>query len=89
MTRSRQRERERIRAPVDTTDAGALVGWAYSLRPLLVDLRELAEDATAPPAQRVCSRLYLRKQLLRALRELDARIAVVAPPLPFSVPPGD
>ena len=41
---------------------------------MVADLRALAEDATAVPTQRVHSRLYLRRGLLKSLRELEARL---------------
>ena len=37
-------------------------------------MRALAEDATAPAAQRIHSRLYLRRGLLKSLREREARL---------------
>lgn len=80
MTRSRVRERERIRASVQTTDPAALAAYAELLRPVVTNLRALAEDATATPDQRVHSRVYLRREILKALREIEARIEVATTP---------
>lgn len=74
MSRSRVRERERIRAAVQTTDPAALAAYAELLRPVVAKLRTHAEDATATPDQRVHSRVYLRREILRGLREIEARI---------------
>jgi hypothetical protein len=74
--RSRLRERLRLRAPVETTDPAALAAYAKQLRPVVVLLRELAEDATAPADKRVHSRAFLRRDMLRALREVEARLDV-------------
>jgi hypothetical protein len=79
--RSRVRERLRLRTPVQTTDPAALAAYATELRPVVLLLRELAEDATAPSDKRVHSRAFLRRDMLRALRELEARLdAATAPP---------
>lgn len=80
MKRSRVRERERLRAPVQTTDPAALRAYAGELRAIVTKLRPLAEDATARPSQRVHSRALLRKGILRGIRELEARIDAAAPP---------
>ena len=80
MTRSRVRERERIRAAVETTDPGALAAYAALLRPVVANLRSLAEDATAPPGDRVHSRVYLRREILKGLREIETRIQVASNP---------
>ncbi len=79
MTRSRVRERERIRAAIETTDPAALAAYAELLRPVVTNLRELVEDATATPDQRVHSRVFLRREILKGLRELEARIAAAKP----------
>jgi hypothetical protein len=84
MTRSRVRERERIRAAVQTTDPVALAAYAGELRPIVADLRALAEDATAPPGERVHSRPFLRRDILKKLRALEAWINAAAP---ISPPP--
>lgn len=78
MSRSRVRERERIRAAVQTTDPAALAAYAELLRPVVANVRALAEDATATPSQRVRSRVFLRREILRSIRELEARIEVAA-----------
>ena len=78
MSRSRVRERERLRAAVQTTDPAALATFAGELRPAVTKLRELVEDATARPVDRVHSRLFLRTHSLKALRELEARIDAAA-----------
>jgi hypothetical protein len=80
--RSRVRERLRLRAPVVTTDPEGLAAYAGELRPVVMLLRELAEDATAPSDKRVHSRAFLRRDMLRALRELEARLDAAAPPAP-------
>ena len=64
-----------------TTDPAGLAAWAATLLPVVGDLRLLAEDATAVPTQRVHSRLYLRRRLLKSLRELEASLhATETPP---------
>ncbi|MRG97658.1 hypothetical protein [Polyangium spumosum] len=85
MKRSRVRERERLRAPVETTDPAALAAYAGELRPVVANLRALAEDATTAPSQRVHARAFLRREILRGIRELEARIDAAAPaPSPAS-----
>jgi hypothetical protein len=79
VSRSRVQKRERLRAPVMTADPAALAAYAAELRPVVASLRELAEDATVRPAQRIHGRLYLRQAMLRRLRELEARIEAAAP----------
>jgi hypothetical protein len=76
MSRSRVRERERIRAAVQTTDPAALAAYAELLRPVVTSLRALVEDATAPPSDRLHSRVFLRREALKKLRELEVRIEV-------------
>jgi phage-related minor tail protein len=78
MTRSRVRERERIRSAVQTSDPAALAAYAALLRPVVANLRALAEDATATPDQRVHSRVYLRREILKGLREIETRIEVAS-----------
>jgi hypothetical protein len=63
---------------VQTTDPAALAAYAGELRPIVATLRTLAEDATA--AKPVYSREHLREQILKRIRELDARIDAAAPP---------
>jgi hypothetical protein len=78
--RSRDRERLRLRAPVPTTDPAGLAAYAGELRPLVAKLRALALDATARPSQRVHVRALLRRDMLKGLRELEARLdAAVLP----------
>ena len=72
--RSRVVERERIRAAVQTTDPAALAAYAEQLRPVVASLRALVEDATAEPSKRVHARTYLRENMLKKIRELEARI---------------
>lgn len=74
MSRSRVRERERLRASVQTTDPAALAAYAKQLRPAVATLRTLAEDATAQ--RPVYSREHLRGSMLRALREVETRLDV-------------
>lgn len=76
MSRSRVRERERIRAAIQTSDPAALAAYADLLRPVVTNLRTLAEDATATPDKRVHSRVFLRREILKGLREIEARIDV-------------
>jgi hypothetical protein len=76
MSRSRVRERERIRAAVQTTDPEALAAYAELLRPVVLHLRSLVEDATATPDERVHSRVFLRREALKNIRELELRIDV-------------
>ena len=78
MSRSRVRLREALRAPVETTDPQALAAYASTLRPVVATLRTLAEDATA--AKPMYSREYLRDEMLKAIRVLEARIDAAAPP---------
>ena len=79
-TRSRVRQREALRAPVETTDPAALAAYAKQLRPVVASLRTLAEDATAP--RPVYSREHLRSEMLKALRVVEARLDAAAPPAP-------
>lgn len=79
MSRSRVRERERIRASVVTTDPAALAAYAELLRPVVASIRTLVEDATSAPDKRVHSRVFLRREILKALREIETRIEVAAP----------
>lgn len=74
MSRSRVRERERTRAAIQTSDPAALAAYADLLRPVVTNLRALAEDATATPDKRVHSRVFLRREILKGLREIEARI---------------
>jgi len=76
MSRTRVRERARIRASVQTTDPAALAAYADLLRPVVTNLRSLVEDATATPDKRVHSRVFLRREILKGLREIEARIDV-------------
>lgn len=78
MTRSRVRERERIRAAVQTTDPAALAAYADLLRPVVASLRTLTEDATAAPSKRVHARSFLRRAMLKGIRELETRIDAAA-----------
>ena len=80
MTRARIGEhRERLRRPIDTADPAALISWAYELWIYVADIRQLAEQATLPPRQRVYTRAHTRRHLIKAIRELEIRLAVVAP----------
>ena len=72
--RSRVVERERIRAAVQTTDPAALAAYAEALRPVVAGLRVLIEDATAEPSKRIHARTFLRDNMLKKIRELEARI---------------
>ncbi len=80
MSRSRVRLREALRAPVETTDPAALAAYANELRPVVASLRTLAEDATVRPSKRVHSRAFLRSEMLKAVRVLEARLDAAAPP---------
>ena len=80
MSRSRVRKRERIRAAVQTTDPAALAAYAELLRPVVTNLRTLVEDATAEPDKRVHSRVFLRREILKGLREIETRIQVASNP---------
>ncbi|MDI1435453.1 hypothetical protein [Polyangium sorediatum] len=82
MSRSRVRDRARLQAPVETTDPAALAAYAGALRPLVTALRAGIEDATARPSQRQRARLALRKDMLRQIRTLEARLDVADPPAP-------
>jgi hypothetical protein len=82
VSRSRERERARLRAPVETTDPAGIAAYAAELRPVVTLLRQLTEDATAPADKRVHSRAFLRKDMLRGLRELEARLDAAALPAP-------
>jgi hypothetical protein len=79
VSRSRVRNRARLRAPVETSDPAALAAYADALRPVVTTLRTLTEDATSAPSKRVHSRAFLRREILRGIRELEARIAAAAP----------
>jgi hypothetical protein len=76
MSRSRVRERARIHAAIETSDPAALATYADLLRPVVMNLRSLAEDATATPDKRVHSRVFLRREILKSLREIEARIEI-------------
>jgi hypothetical protein len=65
---SRQRYGEPVAAGPQHT------AYAQSLRPAVTILRRLAEDVTAPPAQRVYARTHARREMLRALRVLEERL---------------
>lgn len=80
MSRSRVRERERIRSAVETTDPAALAAYANALRPVVASVRSLVEDATAEPSKRVHARSFLRREILKNLREIEARIEVAMTP---------
>ena len=75
----RARREEHLRALVTTTDPDALARYAGELRPLVASLRAGVEDATLPPSQRQRARIALRKDMLRALRAIEARIDAAAP----------
>lgn len=77
-TRSRVRLREALRAPVETTDPAGLAAYAKRLRPVVATLRSLAEDATA--VRPVYSREYLRDEMLKGIRVLEARLDAAALP---------
>jgi hypothetical protein len=79
MKRSRVRDRARLRAPVETSDPAALAAYAGALRPVVTNLRTLVEDATAAPSKRVHARSFLRREILRGIRELEARLDAAAP----------
>lgn len=76
MSRSRVRERARIRAAIQTSDPAALAAYAELLRPVVTNVRALVEDATAAPDKRVHSRVFLRREILKGLREIETRIEV-------------
>ncbi|WP_437831957.1 hypothetical protein [Sorangium sp. So ce1153] len=80
MSRSRVRLREALRAPVQTTDPAGLAAYAKHLRPVVATLRSLAEDATA--ARPMYSREYLREEMLKGIRVLEARLDAAASPEP-------
>jgi hypothetical protein len=66
--------------PVETTDPAALAAYANELRPIVANLRTLAEDATSN--KRIHSREFLRSEMLKNIRVLEARIDAAAPPEP-------
>lgn len=78
MSRSRVRERERIRSAIQTTDPATLAAYAELLRPVVASLRALTEDATAEPSKRVHARSFLRREMLKRVREIEARINAAA-----------
>lgn len=80
MSRSRVRERERIRAAIQTSDPVALAAYAESIRPVVTNLRSLVEDATAEPSKRIHARSFLRREILKNLREIEALIEVATTP---------
>jgi hypothetical protein len=85
---AKERERLRKRAPVETTDPAGLAAYAGALKPLVMNLRALAEDATVlRESEQVHSRGFLRRGMLRSLRELEARIALAEGP--HDAEPGD
>jgi hypothetical protein len=64
------------RAPVVTTDPTGLASFAAELRPHVAALRAAMLDATARPSQRQRARVALRKDMLRSLGVLEARLDV-------------
>ena len=79
MSRSRVAQRERLRAPVPTSDPAALAAYAAELRPVIATLRALAEEATARPSDRKHTRTFLRAGILKSLRTIEARLAAAYP----------
>jgi hypothetical protein len=73
----RARKEEHLRALVETTDPAALARSAGELRPAVVSLRALAEDATAP--RPVYSKEHARHEMLKALRAIEDRLDVADP----------
>lgn len=69
---------KRDRAPMATSSPADVAAWARAARGLARDIRELAEDATAPRGERRQSRTFLRKMICRRLRDLDAKIDALA-----------
>lgn len=67
--------RARILSKVPLSDAASL---AVALRPLMAELRALAEDATADPSKRIHARAFLRQALLRSFREVESHLDVAA-----------
>jgi hypothetical protein len=74
--RSKHRKQAQIKALVATGD---LAAYAAEIRPFVAELRALAEDATAPPGERVHSRPFLRRDILKKLREVEARLDAAIP----------
>jgi hypothetical protein len=72
------KERARLRVPIDRADPQAMTAWIHGLRPLVADIRGLAEEATLPPAHRRYARVFLRRRLLRAVLAMEARLEAVA-----------
>lgn len=79
MSRSRVEKRERLRRPVETTDPAGLAAYAAELRPVLGRVLALADDATLPDDQRIYSRAYARRGIMKGLHEIEARIEAAAP----------
>ena len=75
MSRSRVRRREELRAAVESVPALVAV-----LRPIAAGLRTLTEDATAAPGQRLYSRLYLRRELLKLVHEVEVMLDAATAP---------
>jgi hypothetical protein len=89
-SRVRERERRRALAAVDMADPAQRATWGGELVPVVATLRQLADEATARPADRTHSRHFLRRSLFKALRELEARldVAMHAPDAQPSAPAG-
>ena len=81
--RARVRESKRhARITVATADPAGLAAYVATLRPIVASLRALTEDATAAPEARVYDRLYLRRFILKDIRELEARLDAASPAAP-------
>jgi hypothetical protein len=53
---------------LDTTDPAALAAWVTTLRSTLDAIHSHAIDATAPKHQRVHSRAFLRRSMVKAAK---------------------
>jgi hypothetical protein len=81
--RNRANAHTRANVPIELT------AYASALRPLVAQIRKLADDATAAPGERVHTRGYLRGKVLRALRELEVHLDAAAPREPAGDAPSD
>lgn len=64
---------------IDPTDPAAIAAWIAALRSTLATIHSLAIDASAPKAQRVHSRTYLRRSLVKEIKAARAALDALGP----------
>lgn len=75
----RYRNRMAPPAPVDLADPAAIAAWITTARQRVDSMRAPAIEATTRKAHRKHSRRFLRRSLVRAIRDLEAMLAALAP----------